>query len=305
MATGWPMHRDVSTSRKDNILAAGFMTASMAAITFNDTLMKLMAGDVPLYQLLFLRGLITSALVGLIAWRMGAFAVRITPKDRTRILVRSLADTAAAYFFLTALFNMPLANVTAIVQALPLTITLTAWAVLGEPVGWRRFLAIAVGLLGVTLIIRPGADDFTIYSLYAMSAVACVTARDLITRTMSREVPSMLAVFANSAAIMIVFGLMTIPGDWAAMTPRTWGLTGSASVLIIGAYLFAVMVMRVGDISFVAPFRYTGLLWALILGYLVFGEWPAPLTLLGAGIVVASGLFMLYRETRALRRAGK
>lgn len=277
------------------------MTASMAAITFNDTLMKMMAGEVPLYQLLFLRGLITSTLVGLIAWRMGAFAVHISPKDRTRILMRSLADTTAAFFFLTALFNMPLANVTAIVQALPLTITLAAWAFLGEPVGWRRFLAIGVGLLGVTLIIRPGADDFTIYSLYAMAAVACVTARDLITRTMSPEVPSMLAVFANSVAIMIVFGLMTIPGDWVAMTPRTWTLTGGASVLIIGAYLFAVMVMRVGDISFVAPFRYTGLLWALILGYVVFGDWPAPLTLLGAGIVVASGLFTLYRETRLAR----
>ncbi|MEM7731434.1 MAG: DMT family transporter [Pseudomonadota bacterium] len=291
----------MTTPLKDNILAAGFMTGSMAAFTFNDTLMKIMAGDVPLYQLLFLRGLMTTCLVAMIAWRMGAFAIRITTQDRARILLRSLCDTAAAFFFLTALFNMPLANVTAILQALPLTITLAAWAVLREPVGWRRFLAIAVGLVGVLLIIRPGAEDFTIYALYAMAAVICVTARDLITRTISPEVPSMLAVFANSAVIMTVFGLMTIPGDWMAMTPRTWGLTAGAAVLIIGAYLFSILVMRVGDISFVAPFRYTGLVWALILGYLVFGDWPAPLTLLGAAIVVVSGLFMLYRETRTLR----
>ena len=302
MATGWPPQRDVTTPLKDNLLAASFMTASMAAFTFNDTLMKMMAGDVPRYQLLFLRGLMTSTIVAVIAWRMGAFAVRLTPKDRARVLLRSLTDTAAAFFFLTALFNMPLANVTAILQALPLTITLAAWAIMGEPVGWRRFLAIAVGLLGVMLIIRPGAEDFTVYSLYAMAAVACVTARDLITRTMSPDVPSMLAVFVNSAMIMIVFGILTIPGDWVAMTPRTWGLTSGAAILIIGAYLFSILVMRVGDISFVAPFRYTGLLWALILGYLVFGDWPAPLTLLGAGIVVASGLFMLYRETRAMKR---
>ncbi|MEO0772318.1 MAG: DMT family transporter [Pseudomonadota bacterium] len=277
------------------------MTASMAAFTFNDTLMKMMAGDVPLYQLLFLRGIMTTTMVALIAWRMGAFSVAIPPRDRALIFLRSLADTAAAYFFLTALFNMPLANVTAILQALPLTITLAAWAFLGEPIGWRRFLAIMVGLAGVMLIIRPGTDDFTIYSLYGVAAVTCVTARDLLTRSMSRAVPTMLAVFANSTMIMVVFGLLTLPGDWVAMTPRTWGITTAASVFIIGAYLFSILVMRVGDIAFVAPFRYTGLIWALILGYLVFDDWPAPLTLIGAAIVVASGLFTLYRETRAMR----
>ncbi|MEM6586942.1 MAG: DMT family transporter [Pseudomonadota bacterium] len=295
------MTNSPTTPLKDNLIAAGFMTASMAAYTVNDTVMKMMAGDVPLFQLLFLRGLMTTGLVTIVAWRLGAFSIRIAPKDRTRILLRSLADTAAAFFLLTALFNMPLANATAILQALPLTITLAAWAVLGEPVGWRRLAAIGVGLLGVLLIIRPGAADFTIYSLYAMGAVVCVTLRDLITRTMSPDVPSMMAVFANSMVIMVVFGVLAIPADWVTMTPRTWGLTAGASVLIIGAYLFSILVMRVGDISFVAPFRYTGLLWALLLGYIVFGDWPVPLTLLGACLVVASGLFMLYRETKVMR----
>ncbi|MEO0372979.1 MAG: DMT family transporter [Pseudomonadota bacterium] len=277
------------------------MTASMAAFTFNDTLMKMMAGAVPLYQVLFLRGLMTTVMVAVIAWKMGALTVSIPSKDRLLILLRSLADTGAAFFFLTALFNMPLANVTAILQALPLTITLAAWAVLGEPVGWRRFAAIAVGLIGVLLIIRPGAADFTIYSLYGLGAVACVTARDLLTRSMTNAVPTMLVVLANSATIMVVFGLMTWPADWVEMTPDTWALTIGAALFIILAYLFSILVMRVAEISFVAPFRYTGLLWALILGYVVFGDWPAPLTLLGAGIVVASGLFTLYRETRASR----
>ena len=118
---------------------------------------------------------------------------------------------------------------------------------------------------------------------------------------MTAAVPTMLVVLANSATMMVVFGLMTWPADWVDMTPNAWMLTTGAALLIIVAYLFSILVLRVGDISFVAPFRYTGLLWALILGYLVFGDWPAPLTLLGAGIVVASGLFMLYRETRILR----
>ncbi|MEM7596172.1 MAG: DMT family transporter [Pseudomonadota bacterium] len=289
------------TPLKDNLLAAGFMTASMAAFTFNDTLMKMMAGDVPLYQLLFLRGVMTTLVVAAIAWRMGAFLTRITRQDAGLLALRSLTDTATAFFFLTALFNMPLANVTAIMQALPLTITLAAWAVLGEPVGWRRFTAIAVGLVGVLLIIRPGTADFTLYSLYGLAAVACVTARDLITRSMSRSVPTMLIVLTNSVAVMVVFGALSLTEDWQVMSDRSWGLITAASVLIIGAYLFATLVMRVGDIAFVAPFRYTGLLWALILGYAVFGDWPTPITLLGAAIVVSSGLFMLWRETQLAR----
>ncbi|MEL6119086.1 MAG: DMT family transporter [Pseudomonadota bacterium] len=289
------------TPLKDKILAATFMMASMAAFTLNDTLMKMMAGTVPLYQLLFLRGVMTTSVVLIIAWRMGAIPIRVAPRDAMLLLLRSLADTATAFFFLTALFNMPLANVTAIMQALPLIITLMAWAVLGEAVGWRRFTAIAVGLLGVMLIIRPGTSDFTIYSLYGVAAVACVTARDLITRKMSRNVPTILIVLTNSAAVMIVFGILTFPADWQPMSAQAWGLTTGAAVFIIGAYLFSILVMRIGDISFVAPFRYTGLIWALVLGYLVFGDWPDAITLFGAVIVVGSGLFMLYRETQLAR----
>ena len=289
------------TPLKDNILAATFMMASMAAFTLNDTLMKMMAGSVPLYQLLFLRGVMTTSVVSVIAWRIGAIPIRVAPHDAMLLLLRSLADTATAFFFLTALFNMPIANVTAIMQALPLTITLMAWAVLGEAVGWRRFTAIAVGLLGVMLIIRPGTSDFTIYSLYGVAAVACVTARDLITRKMSREVPTILIVLTNSAAVMIVFGILTFPADWQAMSVQAGGLTTGAAVFIIVAYLFSILVMRIGDISFVAPFRYTGLIWALVLGYLVFGDWPDAITLFGAVIVVGSGLFMLYRETQLAR----
>ena len=294
-----------ATPLRDNLLAATFMMASMAAFTINDAMMKTMAGVVPLYQLLFLRGIMTTVVVVIIAWRMGAFPIPVSRRDGTLLLLRSLTDTATAFFFLTALFNMPLANVTAIMQALPLTITLVAWAVLGEAVGWRRFTAIAVGLVGVMLIIRPGTSDFTIYSLYGIAAVACVTARDLITRKMSRAVPTILIVLTNSAAVMVVFGILSITSDWQVMSGQSWGLITGAALLIILAYLFSILVMRIGDISFVAPFRYTGLIWALILGYLVFGDWPDAITLTGAVIVVGSGLFMLYRETQLARGKGR
>jgi len=274
------------------------MMASMAAFTVNDIFMKLMAGDVPLFQLLFMRGALTTIAVAFIAWRMGVLTNRIPRHDIGVLFWRTIGEVGATYFFLTALFNMPIANITAILQALPLTITLAAALFFRDAVGWRRMLAIVVGFCGVMLIVRPDADGFNTYALYGLAAVAFVTLRDLSTRRLSKETPSMLVTLVTSVAVMTCFGLASLTGDWVPVGFREIGLTVAAAASIIGGYLFSVMVMRVGEISFIAPFRYTGLIWALVLGWLVFGEWPDGITLIGAGIVVASGLFTLYRETR-------
>ena len=289
-------------ARSDNLTGAVLMMASMAAFTLNDTFMKAMAGDIPLFQLLFLRGVFTTLAVAIIAWRMGALRGRLAPRDRGLIALRTVAEVAAAYFFLTALFHMPIANITAILQSLPLVITLVAAVIFSEPVGWRRMLAILIGLGGVLLIVRPGPEGFSIYALYGLAAVACVTLRDLATRRLSADVPSMRVTFITSVSIMAVFGLAGLGTPWVPMGARELGLTAGAALFIIGGYLFSIMVMRVGEISFVTPFRYTGILWALLLGWLAFDEWPDPLTLAGVVIVVGSGLFMLYREARLGRK---
>ena len=283
----------------DNTYAALLMIASMAAFTLNDALMKLMSGQAPLFQLIFMRGVITTCAIGVVVWRMGHFRARIEWQDQGWVVLRTLAEAVASYFFLTALFNMPIANVTAILQALPLTITLAAAVFLREPVGWRRMTAIFIGLIGVLLIIRPGAADFNAYSLYAIAAVISVTVRDLATRKLSSSVPSVLVVFANALFITLVFGALSTASPWSPVTSQIFGLTIAAAVLMVGAYLFSIMVMRVGEISFVAPFRYTGLLWAMLLGLVIFGEWPDAVTLAGATTVVASGLFMLHRDARS------
>ncbi|WP_397542483.1 EamA family transporter [Roseovarius salis] len=290
-------------ARSDNLTGAVLMMASMASFTLNDTLMKVMAGQVPLFQLLFLRGILTTVAVALAAWWTGALAARLPRRDRGLIVWRTVAEIGAAYFFLTALFNMPIANVTAILQALPLTIALAAALFLKEPVGWRRFAAIGVGFVGVMLIVRPGAADFNFHSLYALAAVGFVTLRDLSTRRLSPGTPSMLVTLVTSAAVMAAFGLASLTGEWAPMSGREIGLTAGAALMIIGGYLFSIMVMRVGEIGVVAPFRYTGLIWALLLGWAVFGEWPEPLTLLGAAIVAGSGGYTLWRDSRLARSA--
>lgn len=281
-----------------NLAGALLMMASMACFTLNDTMLKLTAGAVPLFQLLFVRSMITCSLILLAKGRMGALHFDISPKDWRIIGIRALTEVVISYFFLTALFNMPLANLTAVMQVVPLAVTLASAVVLREAVGWRRMLAIAVGFCGVMLIVRPGADGFNVWSLYALVAVAGVTLRDLITRKLSPAVPSMTVTLATAAAVMVAAGLASLGTPWVAITPGTWALIVGSAVWILGGYFFSIQVMRSGDVSYTAPFRYTGLVWALILGWFVFDEWPSIMTLIGASIVVATGTFTFYRERK-------
>jgi len=280
----------------DNLRGAGLMMLSMAAFTFNDTAIKALGDAIPLAQAIFLRGLMTTVLLYAAGRMMGVIRHDLPRRDWALIVLRSLAELGATFLFLTALMNMPLANITAILQALPLTVAVGAALVFGEPLGWRRIVAIAIGFFGVMLIIRPGPEGFTVYSLYALGAVGCVTIRDLASRRLSRATPSITVALTAAALIMSASGIITLMQGWAPVTGREFGLLGIAALFILAGYLASVMTMRVGEIGFVAPFRYTGLLWALLLGWLVFGHWPGPVTLLGACLVVATGLFTLYRE---------
>jgi S-adenosylmethionine uptake transporter len=284
-----------------NMRGALLMIATMAAFTINDALIKLTDGTVPLFQLIFLRGMLASALVFCLAVYLRALRFGISRRDWGLIAMRSASEMAATYFFLTALFNMPLANVTAVMQVLPLTVTLASALVFGETVGWRRMSAILVGFAGMLLIVRPGPEGFNIYALYTLMAVACVTVRDLSTRRLSPGVSSMTVTLTAAVSVTLFAGIGSLTGDWVPLTMWQIGLIVGAAFFVLGGYVFSVMVMRVGDVSFVAPFRYTGLVWALILGWFWFDHWPTHLTLLGASIVVATGLFTLYRERALLK----
>ncbi|WP_120499856.1 DMT family transporter [Roseovarius sp. EL26] len=288
--------------RSDNMTGAMLMMASMAAFTINDTFMKMLADAAPLYQLLFMRGILMSLTVAGLVWWMGAYPRGIPSRDWWLIALRALAETCAVFFFLTALFNMPLANITAILQALPLTITLAAAVFLKEPAGWRRMTAILVGFAGVMLIVRPGAADFNVYSTYGLAAVVCVTCRDLVTRRLSPQTPSLFVTLVTTVAVMIVFGVLSLGEAWVVMEARDLGVLIAAAAFVTIGFLSAVMVMRVGEVSYTTQFRYSGLLWALLLGWVVFGDWPDTLTMMGALLVVGSGMFTLFREAQLVRR---
>ncbi len=277
------------------------MCLSMAAFTVNDTFMKDVTRTLPLYQAIALRGVISVAGLGLLALATGGFRYRLSGKAGWLILLRSLADVASTLLFLTALLHMPLANLSAIMQALPLAVTLAAALVYGDRIGWRRMTAILVGFAGVMIIIRPGTEGFDRYALLGLASVAFVVVRDLSVRPMRGQVPSALVALGAAAAVAVMGWIGTAAEGWQPMTGAEGVKILAAGLFLIVGYLSSVTAMRHGDIGLVAPFRYTSLLWAIVLGYAIFGNLPDGWTLIGAAIVVAAGIFMLMRE-RALRR---
>jgi len=287
----------------DNMRGALLMSGGMAAFTFNDACMKALGSELPLFQALLLRGVATTLGLLLLTQVMRQMRFAQSRRNWALIVLRTVAECGAAWFFITALFNMPLANVTAILQSLPLTVTLVGALFLGEAVGWRRLLAILIGFCGVLMIVQPGGDGFTGDSVYVLASVACVTVRDLAARQLDRAVPSLLVSLVAAGGVTAFAGVGSLFIDWVPVSGRSWALLFGATTFVIAGYIFSVSAMRVGEIGFVAPFRYTSLLVALILGVVVFGTFPDALTLSGAALVVATGLFTLLRELR-LRQTG-
>ncbi len=285
-----------------NVKGAILMVGTMAAYTINDAFVKVAGQQVPLFQLIVMRGVLATVLIFFLARHLGALHFNFPRHDKWLVLLRSLSELAATFFFLTALMNMPLANVTAVLQALPLTVTLGTAIFFSERIGWRRILAIAFGFAGMLLIVRPGPDGFSFFSIYALIAMISVTARDLITRRMSAEVPSMLVTLATSSVITVSAFVASLFEGWQPVSATDTALIAAAALFILIGYAASVMVMRVGEVGFIAPFRYSSLIWALLLGWLVFGDWPDAVTLSGAALVVAAGLFTLFRE-RAVHEA--
>jgi drug/metabolite transporter (DMT)-like permease len=287
----------------DNLRGALYMNLSMFAFTVNDTIMKSLTQSLPLYQTIALRGVVAVLGLLILARARGGLHLPKLPADRAVIALRSVVDVAATILFLTALKHMPLATLSAVMQVTPLAVTLGAALYYKDKIGWRRMLAIFIGFLGVMLIIRPGMDGFSMWSLLGLASVATVVVRDLSVRRLSGSVPS-LVVALGAASCVLVMGMVgsTIEG-WQTITPfQILQILGAGGMVIVG-YICSVTAMRVGDIGFIAPFRYTSLLWAIILGWVFFATFPDGYALIGAAIVVATGIYTLLRERKLRQRA--
>lgn len=288
--------------QSDNMRGVVLMNIAMLTFTLNDTCMKLVTQSLPLFQAITLRGVMTTAGLLLLARiQLGqGVGAQLWPRGRDRgiVALRTLAEVLATVTFLVALTRMPLANLSAIMQSLPLAVTLAAALVFGDVIGWRRLLAIAVGFAGVLLIVKPGTEGFDIWAMLGLASVASVVVRDLSTRKLSRAVPSVAVAVWSGAAVTLMGVLGSLFEGWQTVGMDEAGLILGASAALIVGYVTVVMVMRSGDIGLIAPFRYMALFWAILLGYAVFGALPDRWTLTGAAIVVATGIFTLWRERR-------
>ena len=280
----------------DNLLGAALMTCCVLAYVLNDAVMKLLFADIDFFQAIFLRGLVSLPPLLVLALMTKTLLQKYSAKNQLLMIIRILAEIGTTVTFLTALKHMPLANVTAILQSLPLAITMAAAIFLGEPVGWRRWSAICLGFTGVLIIIRPGLAGFNSYSLLALAAVLLLTVREISTRQLDNKVPTVTVALSTTLGITAFAALMLIGDEWAEINFVSWSLIIAAAAAVTVATLLSVVAMRTGDIGFVSPFRYTSLIGAIGLGILLFGEWPDGITLLGAVIIAFAGIYSLYRE---------
>ena len=284
----------------DNLRGAALMALAMAGFAIEDMFIKLLADALPVGQILLFLGLGGALAFGLLAWRNGQAVVSpalLTPA----LLVRNMAEMIGTIGFVLGFVLGNLATASAILQAAPLFVTLGAVLFLGEKVGWRRWSAIAVGFLGVLLIVRPGLSAFEPASLFALIGVIGLAGRDLATRVVPRTVSS-TQISSWAFAMLVPAGLllMAVMHEPPVLPDPVQAATlGAALGVGVLSYYAIVASMRVGELSFVTPFRYTRMLFALIVAMLVFGERPDALTLIGAAIIVAAGMFTLWRETRA------
>lgn len=289
-------------SSADNPRAAGLMVASMAAFAFEDLFLKRAAIALPPGQVIAMMG----AGGAVVFW---LFAARLRQPILTRraltgaAALRSLSEAGATMLYITALALIPLTVNSALLQASPLVVTMGAALFLGETVGWRRWTAIAVGFLGVLIILQPGTDGFRMAGLLTVACVAILAVRDLSTRVMDDSIGTFqLTTWAYLALVPAGVALMALQRQAPqAVDPSQWfDLIGALITGLLGYYAVTA-AMRLGDVSVVAPFRYTRLVFAMILAMIFLGERPDAWMLTGAALVIGSGLYTFAREARVKR----
>ena len=268
------------------------MAAAMGAFSVEDAFFKRATQDIPTSQALMMFGAMGLAVFALLSlrrkepiWHPQLFS--------TALILRSVSELVGRLSFALALALTPLTSASAILQAAPLVVVIGAVVFFGERVGWRRWLAIGLGLVGVLMIIRPTPALFEPNSIFAVLATLGFAGRDLATRaspaTMSTEQLGSLGF-----AILVIAGVLlsfVLGESLATPTLLSVGATAGATVAGVLAYSALTLAMRTGEISIVTPFRYTRQLFAIILGFAVFGEWPDLLTWAGIGVIILSGLY--------------
>lgn len=288
----------------DNLRGALIMVLSMLGFAIEDMFIKLIGTDIPIGQIIFMLGTGGALCYGAMVVMKGEPLMDRAMLTRP-ILLRALGEIVGTLGFVSAIVLTPISSASAILQATPLVVTLGAALFLGDPVGWRRWSAILVGMLGVLLVIRPGMDSFQALSLLAVLGVLGLSLRDLATRRVPKSTSTFQLSFLAFLAL-VPASLLYMLGTGTAFAPMSgvqWLFMGAALTTGMVAYYGIVAAMRIGEISFVTPFRYARLLFAMVVGITIFGERPDLLTYVGATIIVASGIYTVWRERKVKEKA--
>ena len=284
-----------------NLRGILFMMMSMACFAFEDTFIKLLSARLPATQILFSIGF-GGALITLVLAIV--FSVNLADKIllNKHVISRTIADLFGALSFTSAMVLIPMSLLASILQATPLFVTLGAAILLGEKVGWRRWSAIFIGFLGVIIILQPGYGSFQLASLLGLAAVLCLALRDVVTRDMATEIPTLTVTFYACLA-MGSAGFIAYPFFGPPIMPTTYEAIILICAAIIGltGYFLLVLATRKGDVSVIAPFRYSRLLFSLGLASLILGEKLTLPILLGGLLVVSSGIYTFGRERRLVK----
>ncbi|MCV6595335.1 MAG: DMT family transporter [Silicimonas sp.] len=282
--------------------AIALLVASMAAFAAVDGFVKLASPTQSAAQILLVSSSFTFLVYGVMMWReKTAFFTRQALS--IPLLWRSFGEVTGSYGIVLALGLAPLPTVMALAQAQPLAVVAGAALFLGETVGWRRWMSVGFGLVGVLIILRPGLSAFEPGLLWVLVYVFGLAIRDIASRRLPGDVSTAFAVAWSMIPLIVVSAIGVVwQGGWLPVSGQVWLYYTGMSIAVSVALWTLTTAMRIGEVSAVAPFRYSRIVFALILGFVVFNEVPDALTWVGAALIVGSGIYSFWRERRRTRK---
>lgn len=291
-----PTAAEVSSA--ENLQSAGLMTLAMFGYVVNDAFIKLASEEMPLFQAIFLRGFVIVVILTLINAARGTLR-NVHTHLSNPVAFRLAAETIGTILYLSALARVPLAPLTAVLQIVPVIVTFVAARLLRERVSARRIAAVMLGFSGVMLVVRPWSDAFSPWFILGFIVVGLIVVRELATRRIASSAPSQAVALYTAITITVMGLVLSFVEGWGETTPRVLALLAAAACFLTIGYVASVATVRVGDLSFSAPFRYTIVVFSIILQIVVFRDVPDAFTLAGSAVVVAAGL-LAFRPVRTV-----
>ncbi len=264
------------------------------AFTINDAIVKTMTDSLPVGEMMTIRGIV-SLLIILVFCAPRGIKAQLTIRYPKAQIMRGLLVVGAAYSFMNGLIHLPIGDLVAATFVGPLFLTALAPFFLSESVGWRRWTAVLIGFVGMLIMMRPGSGLFNWALMFPVAAAMCGAVRDIMTRRMSARESSTATLFATTL-IVTLGGFLSLPQGWLMPSLEQFGLLMVSGVFVCFGQYLTIDAFRYAEAAAISPFKYVGLVWAVAIGYLVWGDVPTIYTFAGAGLIIACGLYILHRE---------